>query len=757
MFDLDGADDDALEHVSDALQLGLTVEEMATIRDQFASRDRGPRDAELQALASAWSEHCCYKTSRPLLREHVYGIAEDELVCRDDAGVMPFGDGHAYVVKIESHNHPSAVEPYGGAATGVGGVLRDVACMGAQPVALADPLYFGSLDVDHDDLPPGTKHPSYLLEGVVSGIRDYGNRVGIPTVTGQVHFHDQYLTNCIVNVGCVGVMDRDHLIRSRAGDPDDRYILLGGRTGRDGIHGVTFASEELDEDAEEERSAVQLGDAITKEPLLHAVLEANEAGLLTGMKDLGGGGLSCAAGEMALDAGVGASIHLDDVPTKEPGMTPWEVWVSESQERMLVTVHPDDVDDLLAICDVWDVEAADIGQVTEDQRVRADWEGTPVVDMDAPFLYEGPEYERPAEPPAIEDVHEPPAEPDDLGATLVDLLETPQLGSRAPIVRQYDHEVRGNTLLKPLQGRMGAAAHGDATVLRPLRDEDRGLALAVDANPHLTRRRPGRGTTYAVDEIARNLAAVGARLDGIADCLNFPNPERPERMGRIEASIAALGEAARTLEVPFVSGNVSMYNESPTHPIPPTPSLLGVGIHPDVTRAVTTDLKSEGHRLYLAGPATTDEMGGSAYYRAAEAESNMVPTVDLDRTEAAAETLVQAVGAGEVAAAHDVAEGGLAVAAAEMALGGDVGARLSTDALADLRPDHLLFGESATRWILEARDPGALEDRFESAGVGLAPLGEVGGTGLSVPDLDLEASLEDLRAAYERPLRDHVG
>ncbi len=750
-----------LEALSDEMGIGLSRDEMLEVQAHFQELDRDPRDIELEAMGQAWSEHCCYKTSKPLLRRHVYGICEDRITCRDDAGVMPFDDDHAYVVKIESHNHPSAIEPYGGAATGIGGVLRDVTCMGAQPIALADPLYFGPPDIAYDDLPPGTKHPKYLFQGVVAGIRDYGNRVGIPTVTGQVNFHPNYLTNCLVNVGCVGIMPKERLIRSRVGSAGDRYILLGGRTGRDGIHGVTFASAELSEESEEEsRSAVQVGDPITKEPLIHACLEANEKELLTGMKDLGGGGLSCATGEMALDAGLGAEVHLDQVPLKEPGMKPWEVWVSESQERMLVTVLPDDVDAVLDIARKWDVEATVIGEVLEDRIVRARWEDELIFEMDSEFLYEGPEYERPSTPFEGSDHEELPPTRDSYDSLLFDLLADPNIASKESIIRQYDHEVRGNTLLKPLQGRMNEATHGDAAVLRPVRGSRRGLALTSDVNPHLTHLHPRHGTSNAVDEVVRNLAAVGARLDSLADCLNFPNPERPERMGWIEASTEALGEAARALEVPFVSGNVSMYNESPTAPVPATPSLLGVGIVEDVAHATTTDLKDEDSTLYQVGN-TTEHVGGNLFLEHAGGESHRVAPVDWTLTTRYAEAVITAIEDGLVASAHDVSTGGLAVALCEMAFGAGLGVTVDVGGdVTGLRDDVLLFGESPTRWVLEARDPDALEAHFREHDVPLHRLGTAGGDRIRIAsggEARVDVTLQEARDVWTNALPDIVG
>ncbi|MCJ2531468.1 MAG: AIR synthase related protein, partial [Candidatus Thermoplasmatota archaeon] len=422
-IDLLEAGDDELARISKDLGLALSPEEMRRIQAYFRKRGRPPTDAELQSLGQAWSEHCCYKSSRPFLREFLFGIEAPSVLLRGDAGVMEFDEDHAYALRIESHNHPSAVEPYGGAATGIGGVLRDVLCMGAKPIALVDPLHFGPLDLPYDALPPGVKHPRYLFGGVVAGIRDYGNRVGVPTVAGSIFFDEGYTGNIIVNVGCVGIARKDRILRNAVAGPGDVFILAGGKTGRDGIHGVTFASLELSDEMWEEwqAGAVQLGDPIMKEPLIHACLEAVDRGLLSGMKDLGGGGLSCVVGEMAFAGGYGAEVHLEKVPLKEPNVAPWEIWVSESQERMMLAVPEAKVDEVLAIFALWDVPATPIGRVLAEKAVRVLYQGEEVLDMDLAFYTEGPEYERPYEDPGARppSPERPPEEPSDYAAALL--------------------------------------------------------------------------------------------------------------------------------------------------------------------------------------------------------------------------------------------------------------------------------------------------------------------------------------------------
>ncbi|MBW3582967.1 MAG: phosphoribosylformylglycinamidine synthase subunit PurL [Euryarchaeota archaeon] len=735
---LKDASDDELLALSKRMGIGLSLDEMKDARKYFEEKKRDPTDVEMEALGQAWSEHCCYKSSKPALTEHIFGIHEEAIACREDAGLIEFDADHYYAVKLESHNHPSAIEPYGGAATGIGGVLRDVVCMGAQPIALVDPLFFGPLELEQKDLPAGTKHPRYLMQGVVSGIRDYGNRVGIPTVAGGITFHRGYTTNCLVNVGCVGIMKKEHIQHSRAKAAGDVYIYLGGRTGRDGIHGVTFASAELTEGSEEgSRSAVQLGDPITKEPVIHACLEAVEKGFLQGMKDFGGGGLSCVAGELAWDAGLGAEVQLDDIPLKEPGLAPWEIWVSESQERMMWVVKPEDVETALQVCRKWDVEAVVCGKVIDEPVLRVYYQEKKVLEFDLRFSTGGPVYNRPIKTdtePLVWESYETPA---DLKDILLRLLADPNIASKEWAIHQYDHIVRANTCLWPLQGVQGKEGPGDATVLKPVADRWKGLAVTADINPYYTERDPYWGALAAVDEATRNLAAVGARISSIADCLNFGNPEKPERLGDLYGSVRALGDGARALGVPFSSGNVSLYNESHIASVPPTPSLMTVGIVEDVRNCATTDLKEPGNLIYVVG-RTNREFGGSALQRLLGFHGGQVPRTDLEVLKRSAETVVQSVEKRLVQSCHDISDGGLGVAVAEMAIGGDIGATVDVRDIGlggnletggDLRVDQRLFAESNTRWLIEVDigDKEAVEGLFRTSKVPLTLVGKTGG------------------------------
>jgi len=692
-----------LAAISDRMGLALSVDEMQRIRAHFQDLGRDPTEVELQSLGQAWSEHCCYKSSKVILKEFIFPVQAPYVIDRGDAGVVEFDEDHAYALRIESHNHPSAIEPYGGANTGIGGILRDVLAMGAQPIALADPLHFGPLDYPMEKLPRGTRHPKYLFGGVVAGIRDYGNRVGIPTVAGCIVFDEGYLGNIVVNVACVGFAKKSQLVRNRVGSGNAVFILGGGRTGRDGIHGVTYASVDLTDKAVEgwEAGAVQLGNPILKEPLIHACVESAQAGLLDGLKDLGGGGLSCVIGEMALGGGFGAEVDLEKVPLKEKGLAPWEIWVSESQERMMLAVLPENVDRVLRIFDLYDVPATVIGRVIPEKICRVRYQGTVVLEMDLAFYTGGPEYTRPYAAPATlpnQDV-QLPREPRDYRSTILKILASPNVASKEYVIRQYDHEVRASTVLKPLQGVIGKAAHGDASVIRPRIDSWRALAIAVASTPHFTAIDPYRGGATAVDEVCRNLVAVGANPHALTNCLNFGNPEKPDRLWYFREAVRGIGTTAKALGIPIPSGNVSFYNESARGPCPPTPVVLGVGIVEDLRRCVTSDFKREGDPVVLVG-STQAELGGSEYLRL-RGGTAPVPSTDPMGLRASMDHLLRAIRAGTVAAAHDLSHGGLAVAAAEMCLGGDLGADLKTTAMDPMRWDVQLFSESNGRWLIE--------------------------------------------------------
>lgn len=752
-----GASGEELAQLSRDMALGLSEEEMLTVRAYFEREGRNPTDVELQALGQAWSEHCCYKSSKPILKEFVFGIERDDVLSRGDAGVMVFDDDYGYALRIESHNHPSAVEPYGGAATGIGGILRDVVCMGAQPIGLADPLCFGPIDREVD-LPPGVKSPRYLVSGVVGGIRDYGNRVGVPTITGGFFFDDSYTGNCLVNVACLGIVKREDLARNCAGGPGEVMILIGGHTGRDGIHGVNFASADLTATSDEDsRGAVQLGDPIMKEPVMHACFEVNARHLITGMKDLGGGGLSCVVGEMALEGGCGADVDLEKVPLKEPGLAPWEIWVSESQERMMCTCLPEDVDAVLEVFDLWDVPATPIGVTTDTMHTRLFWEGEQIFDMDLEFLTGGPVYNRPYElptPSGKEGEVFPDIDSD--ADAILQMLSDPNVASKEWAVRQYDHEVRAATVVHPMVGPLNETGPGDASVLRPVPDRVKGLAAAIGCNPWFTEADPYRGGMSAIDEACRNIVAVGARPNAFTDCLNFGNPENPVRLGEFREAVRGLGDAARGLNIPIPSGNVSLYNEAPGgHHILPTPMILACGLIDDVRKAVTADFKKAGSCIFVIGE-TRDEMGASLLYRKFGGERGEVPAVDVERLKRLMDELLAAMGEGLVLSCHDCSDGGLAVAVAEMCIGGHVGAEIDTAMMEGEDFRVKLYSESNSRWVVEV--DGADVARFtEVMGADAVLIGITKGDSLRIKDNGTEIPVEDMRRAWSDPMWNIMG
>jgi phosphoribosylformylglycinamidine synthase len=736
-----------LGEMSDKLHLHLSAAEMKVFQDYFENEGRDPNDIELQALGQAWSEHCSYKSSKPILKKFIFPLKHEDEISRGDAGVMKFDESHAYALRIESHNHPSALEPYGGAATGIGGIIRDVLAMGAQPIALVDPLFFGRLTATHR---ANAQHSKFLFAGVVAGIRDYGNRVGIPTVAGCVQFHDGYASNCLVNVGCVGMVPLNQVMRNAVGGPGDAFILCGGKTGRDGIHGVTFASAIItDRTIQEERTAVQLGDPILKEPLIHACREVVEKGLATGLKDLGGGGLSCVVGEMALAGGCGAEIDLDKVPLKEKGMAPWEVWVSESQERMMIAARPENVEKILTIFDLYDVEANVVGRAIQQPRVKICAGGRPILDMEIEFYVKTPEYLREKSIPKFkEGGWRAPKPPSLFVKQLLEILSDPDVASKDWVVRQYDHEVRGNTILRPVGG-LKELGHNDCAVLRPVNGSDRGLAISVGCDPYATEIDPYIGGLLVVDEATRNVAAVGARPHALTNCLNFGNPEKPEIMGQFHEVVRGMGEYCRAMHIAVPSGNVSFYNESKGVVVPPTAVVLLTGIVQDISKCVTSGLLHEKDNIYIVG-AERPGMGGSLLYRKYGGFDSIVPSPDLKSAQVYVEALVSGIEKGIVSACHDVSTGGMITTLSEMCISGGIGAKLTQFA-----DQKILFSESPTRWLIEVDQgkEGALHEHFK--GLSVRRVGVVSGNCLSIGGHRIP--VEKLESAWLRPLWDMMG
>ncbi len=717
LIELRGASREELMEIAEALGLGLTPEEMEAIRDYYTAFNRPATDVELQTYDQTWSEHCYHKTFKGvietpegvvdgLLKTYIRRVVEELgpswclSVFEDNAGIIEFDEEHAVAVKVETHNHPSAIEPFGGAATGTGGVIRDVLGVWADPIACTDVLCFGPLDTPYEVLPRGVKHPSYLFRGVVAGIGAYGNNMGIPTVNGAIYFDEGYIGNVVVYAGCIGIMRKDEYVR--AVKPGDWIVLAGGRTGLDGIHGVTFASAELTEESEVvSRPAVQIPNPIEEEKLKRAIRAVAEEHLGSGITDLGGGGLSCAVCETAHRYGLGAEVWLDRVPLKYPKMAPWEIWVSESQERMLLAVPPENLERVLEIFQDEQTEATPIGRYRDGEVVEVYYRGVRVAQIDLESLFKPPRVRRRTtwRPPKLEEPSFPM--PKNLDEMLKRLLASPNISSREEVIRTYDHEVKGLTVVKPLHG--WNAGPSDAAVLKPLEDSWRGLAISCGLKPKYGLIDPYWMAASSIDEAVRNNIAVGGRRIALLDNFTWGNPEKEDRLGGLVYACRACYDVARAYGMPFISGKDSLYNESPLGPVTPTLLITALGIVPDIRRVITLDLKRVGDPLYIIG-VTKPELGGSEYYRLMGFLGASVPRLRPSETIKAYRRLLEAMDRGLVRACHDLSEGGLAVAAAEMAFTGWLGLEIDIDAVpveGVMRPDQLLFSESNGRLLAE--------------------------------------------------------
>jgi len=770
---LSKASEKQLSEVSHELGLGLSVQEMQAVQAYFSRAGRNPTDVELQTIAQTWSEHCCHKTFKGKIRvgnkeinslfKTYIAKATQEInpewcfsVFEDNAGIVLFNKGYGIAAKVETHNHPSAVEPFGGAATGVGGVIRDVLGVWADPVACTDVLGFGPLNYDYSKLPVGVKHPKYVYMGVTAGISAYGNNMGIPTVNGAIYFDDSYTGNVTVYCGCIGLLPLKKFKKNaKAGD---LLLLAGGKTGRDGIHGVTFASAELTEKSEEiSRPAVQIADPIEEEKLKRAIIEIRDRELASAITDLGGGGLSSAVGETAERFCCGATVALEKVPLKDQGLAPWEIYISESQERMLLTVPPEKLEKVLEIFEKEDAEATAVGKLTQETRLQLNYRGEKVADMDMRFLFEPPESMKTAvhETVSLEEPEFP--EPDDLTCTFLQLLSSPNTASKESVVRTYDHEVKGNTVLKPLQGTY--AGPNDAAVLKPLDDSWMGIAISCGMNPNY-----GKIDTYwmaasAIDEAMRNNIAVGGRRVALLDNFTWGNPEKPERLGSLIRACEACYDFATAFKAPFISGKDSLYNESPLGPVTPTLLITALGIVPDIRATVSMDVKAPDNLLYIVGE-TFKELGGSEYYKLKGHMGKTVPKVRAAQAKKTFEAVTEAIDLGLVKACHDLSEGGLAVTAAEIALAGGYGVELDLRKVpseAVNRNDFMLFSESNSRFLIEV--PEKAKKDFESLMKGkvCAEIGKVGrNSRLIVHGLDgvvaVDASLKDLSRSWKETL-----
>ncbi len=803
-------DDEGLARLSKEGQLYLTLVEMQTIRDHFVESGRDPTDIELESVAQTWSEHCSHKTlagrihycgpatdGTPggderqfdnMLKETIFAatqtirenLGDDDWcvsVFKDNAGVVTFDDEYHVCFKVETHNHPSALEPYGGANTGIGGVIRDPmgTGMGAKPVCNTDVFCFAPPDTPADALPPGVLHPRRVMKGVVAGVRDYGNRMGIPTVNGAVYFDDRYLGNPLVYCGNVGMIPVG--MEEKAVEPDDLIVAIGGRTGRDGIHGATFSSAELTSESESlSGGAVQIGNAITEKMVLDVLLQARDRGLFHAVTDCGAGGFSSAVGEMGED--VGAEVWLEKCPLKYDGLSYTEIWISEAQERMVLAVPPESWDELRELCESEGVEAAAIGRFTPTHRLTLTYHGETVGDVSMKFLHDG-------RPPVIRDAtyELPPARAmdvptmtaDRVGEALLKIMSSYNVASKHAIIRQYDHEVQGGSVVKPLVGPR-CDGPGDAAVIRPRLESHRGLVISCGMNPHY-----GDFDTYhmaasAIDEAMRNAVAVGADPSKIAILDNFcwGYTDRAETLGSLVRSAIACQDLAIALGTPFISGKDSLNNEfsyfdesgnKQTISIPPSLLISAMGQIDDVRKAVTMDAKEVGNAVYLVGE-TKNELGGSHFGLVQGLPGGQVPTVDPQRSKSTFTAVHASIRAGQLRACHDLSEGGLAVGAAEMAMAGGLGISLNLDATAGdgtersakLSAIEMLFSESNTRFLLEVRQgqEAELEAGFAVAGVPLFHLGSieieprlrVGWGSQTVLDVDLVAA----KSAWLKPL-----
>ncbi len=718
-----------------AVELGLKLAEFGKIVEILG---RTPTVTELYMYSLMWSEHCSYKHSKKALRMFPTTGPYVLQGPGENAGVISVGDGWAVAFKMESHNHPSAIEPYQGAATGVGGIIRDIFTMGARPIASLDSLRFGTLD---------KARQRYLFEGAVAGIGGYGNCIGVPTVGGEVYFDAAYEGNCLINAMSIGIMREENLTSAVASGAGNLVLLIGSTTGRDGIGGAsTLASQEFDEKAEDKRPSVQVGDPFEEKLLIEACLELLEAKLLVGLGDLGAAGLTSSASEMASRGGVGLDIDVTKIPAREDGMQPFEFMVSESQERMLAVVTPDNLAAAQAVCEKWGLRSTVIGEVTGTGRFVVREGDEVVADMPAATLAsDAPVYDPSMTRPAYLDevrAFDPstlthPSTPADLGAALLRVLASPNVCSRAWIYRQYDQQVMLNTLVLP---------GGDAAVIR-IAGTKRAIAVSSDCNGRYCYLDPYVGAQIAFAEAARNVACAGGRPAAITDCLNFGSPEKPEVFWTFHEAVRGMADACKAFEVPVISGNVSFYNESFGSPIYPTPVVGLVGVLQDAGKRMTMHFKQAGDVVVLLGE-TADELGGSEYLSVVHGViAGVPPAIDVADERAIHEALLAAIEAGLVRSAHDCSEGGVAVALAEAAIAGGLGATLALDD--DLAPASSLFSETQGRIVVTCAeaDAEALTDLFVTRGVPFSVIGEVGGDRLVIED-KIDLALEQLAAAW---------
>lgn len=764
-----GKSPDELQEISRKYALALSAQEMDEVQKHFSALGRNPTEAELETIAQAWSEHCVHKTFRGIVRTDAGEIdnilktyimsATRQLdkpwcfsVFEDNAGLVDFDDDNVIAFKVETHNHPTALDPYGGAGTGSGGVFRDILGVGAKPILSTDVLFFGPADYPYEKLPRGTMHPRRLMKGAVAGIRDYGNRMGIPTANGGIGFDEGYTSNPLVFAGCLGIMPKKKYVRSLSAG--DKVLLVGGRTGRDGIHGVTFASVELTTESEKISSgAVQIGNAIEEKKVTDALLRARDAEekpLYSAITDCGGGGLSSAVGEMGKDTGV--VVDLDKVPLKYAGLEPWEVWVSEAQERMILAVPPQNVDKIIDVFRNENCEATVIGEFTGNKRLVLRYNSEVIADLDINFVEKGvPRVTRvsrwakePSPDPEI------PAK-EDYADDLKKILAMPNVASKEWVIRQYDHEVQGHTIVKPLQG--VNQGPGDACVLKPMEESWGGVVVSNGVNPKYCSD-PYNMALSAIDEAIRNNVACGGRRIALLDNFSWGNPSKEDRMGQLLEAVRACHDGAFGFDAPFISGKDSLNNEykvgGESRPIPGTLLISAVGIIPDVRRAVTMDVKKDGDFVYTIGK-TKNELGGSHFYELLGLKGGSVPSVDFASAKSGFDSLIISIDEGLVASCHDCSEGGLAVALAESAFAGGIGMLVDLGKVPSDVADagRILFSESNSRFVVTVTPENAAA--FEKANKAAARIGIVSGSRLEVSHKGkkvLDADISDLKNAW---------
>ena len=744
-LDILDADDDQLLEVSERGQMYLTVEEMRAVQDYFVALGRKPTDVELETVAQTWSEHCMHKTFKGIIDyngEHIDNLlaktvmkATSDLnkswcvsVFKDNAGIIEFDENFNICFKVETHNHPSAIEPYGGANTGIGGVIRDTlgTGLGAKPILNTDVFCFGPLDMPQETIPEGVLHPKRIFKGVVSGVRDYGNRMGIPTANGSIFFDERYTGNPLVYCGNVGLIAKDKC--EKESYKGDLILLVGGRTGRDGIHGATFSSVELSHESEmKSGGAVQIGDPIMERKVTDALLIALDLGLYNNITDCGAGGLSSAVGEMGEK--LGAVVDLEKVPLKYDGLSYSEIWISEAQERMVLSVPPENMEEIRAVFEGEDVDATFIGEFTGDKRLHLRYKGETVADIEMTFLHDGvPRTIRKATWHLPSHKEPDIKEKKNYGEELKRILSSWNVCSKEWVIRQYDHEVQGGSVLKPLVG-VDNDGPGDACIVRPVLNSNKGIIVSNGMNPKYGDIDPYHMASSAIDEALRQVVSVGGSLEEVAllDNFSWGNTSKPECLGGLVRASRGCYDTALYYGTPFISGKDSLNNEfkagDKTIAIPPTLLISAICVMPDVTKAISMDVKSPGNLIYVIG-MTKNELGGSHYYYTHGYVGNSVPKVDAKVAKRTMDLLASATGNGLVRSCHDCSEGGLAVAAAEMSFAGGYGMALDLSQVpvegGIVRDDLVLFAESNSRFVVEVeqQQQGAFEAAIEGVSYG---------------------------------------